>query len=61
MISEWWPNGYGTQTLYNLLIFFKSDDGDREISYRHAKIGFRTIEIIEEEAAHIFGILLTLS
>ncbi|XP_023934715.1 beta-mannosidase [Bicyclus anynana] len=55
VITEWWPNGYGEQKLYNLLIFLRTEEKDREISYKHAKIGFRTIELVEEDAALIFG------
>ncbi|XP_064073932.1 beta-mannosidase [Vanessa tameamea] len=57
MIREWWPNGYGSQYLYNLLVFFTThgDRSDREISHKHVKIGFRTIEIVEQKASLILG------
>ncbi|CAH2094683.1 unnamed protein product [Euphydryas editha] len=57
VIREWWPNGYGSQSLYNLLIFFTTYENwsDREISYKHVKIGFRTLELVEQEASLILG------
>ncbi|XP_039757663.1 beta-mannosidase isoform X2 [Pararge aegeria] len=55
VITEWWPNGYGDQRLYNLLVFLRTNEKNKEISYKHAKIGFRTIELVEEDAALILG------
>ncbi|XP_045777070.1 beta-mannosidase [Maniola jurtina] len=55
LVTEWWPNGYGDQRLYNLFVFLTTTEKDKEISYKHAKIGFRTIELVEEDAGLILG------
>ncbi|OWR54386.1 Beta-mannosidase [Danaus plexippus plexippus] len=57
VIREWWPNGFGDQPLYDLLTVFSTHDGDgyREVSYKNVKIGFRTLEVVEEDASLILG------
>ncbi|CAH0728508.1 unnamed protein product, partial [Brenthis ino] len=54
LIREWWPNGYGTQQLYNLVVMFTCNERNHTVSYKHVMIGFRTIEIIEQDASLIF-------
>ena len=46
-IKEWWPNGYGSQTLYPLYAFFYSSDGS-ETPAKKVKVGFRTVELVQE-------------
>ncbi|UYV81238.1 hypothetical protein LAZ67_20000433 [Cordylochernes scorpioides] len=49
-IHLWWPNGYGSQQLYNLTVNFTAVDGTKaEISIRKLKIGFRTVQLIQEK------------
>uniref|UniRef100_A0A336MH08 beta-mannosidase n=1 Tax=Culicoides sonorensis TaxID=179676 RepID=A0A336MH08_CULSO len=57
-VRLWWPNGYGAQVLYYLKVKFEDviandvsnlPKGDWR-SEKLVKIGFRTIELIEEEA-----------
>ncbi|XP_076092568.1 beta-mannosidase-like isoform X1 [Mytilus galloprovincialis] len=46
-IKEWWPNGYGNQTLYKLYTFFTGSDG-QEMVGKSINIGFRTVEVVED-------------
>ena len=46
-IETWWPNGFGSQKLYNLTVVVK-DDHDNEIGQVTLRTGFRTIELIQE-------------
>ena len=46
-IDTWWPAGYGTQTLYPLTVIFTSQD-QTEISQKTIKIGFRTVELVQD-------------
>jgi beta-mannosidase len=39
----WWPNGYGEQPLYGVVVSLKA--GQRELDQRSYKIGFRTLEL----------------
>ncbi|XP_023034009.1 beta-mannosidase [Drosophila willistoni] len=55
-VTLWWPNGYGQQKLYPVLFrlnSFSSEDGpvlsSRTESQKLLKIGFRTIELVEDE------------
>lgn len=56
LVRLWWPNGYGAQVLYYLLVKFEdtiaNDVGNRPKgdwrSEKLIKIGFRTIELVEE-------------
>ncbi|EFA06933.2 Beta-mannosidase-like Protein [Tribolium castaneum] len=45
-VSTWWPNGYGTQSTYKLLVTFVSEH-ERDQSTVH--IGFRTVELVQEK------------
>lgn len=45
-VKTWWPYGHGSQTGYNMTVFFKLDK-DLNIE-RSAKVYFRTVELIEE-------------
>ncbi|CAB3249285.1 unnamed protein product [Arctia plantaginis] len=55
LIRLWWPNGYGDQVLYNLKVQLSMESNNNEISYANVKIGFRTIELIEENASSKLG------
>ncbi|KAH8369200.1 hypothetical protein KR009_003853 [Drosophila setifemur] len=54
-VTLWWPNGYGTQRLYPVLFSVKCYTGEspnlssRTESQKVLKIGFRTIELVEDE------------
>lgn len=47
-IEMWWPNGYGKQSLYNLTVIFNPLT-ELETSIKTVRIGFRFIELIQEE------------
>ena len=42
----WWPNGYGTQPLYNVQLTLKADE--TILDQRNYRIGLRTIELRQE-------------
>ncbi|XP_034485260.1 beta-mannosidase-like isoform X2 [Drosophila innubila] len=55
-VKLWWPNGYGAQKLYPVsfnLKTYRSEDGpslsSRTDSQKLLNIGFRTIELVEDE------------
>ncbi|XP_063539308.1 beta-mannosidase isoform X1 [Cydia strobilella] len=50
VISFWWPNGFGDQPLYDLHLRFTSDDF-KETYEIHKQIGFRTLEVVEEDTS----------
>lgn len=43
-IRTWWPNGYGEQTLYKLRVHYTHSE-------KTVQIGFRTIELIQENVS----------
>ncbi|KAL4228617.1 hypothetical protein ACF0H5_011667 [Mactra antiquata] len=45
-IKEWWPNGYGNQTLYDLYVFYTDSFGT--MNNKKVRIGFRTVEIVQD-------------
>ncbi|VVC90585.1 unnamed protein product [Leptidea sinapis] len=55
VVSLWWPNGFGDQPLYDLKVSLHNQDSDEELSVKHIKIGFRTVELVEEDASNILG------
>ncbi|XP_060805160.1 beta-mannosidase [Amyelois transitella] len=55
VIRHWWPNGYGEQQLYDLKVFLSTKGNKDEVSEKHLKIGFRTIEVIQENATKVLG------
>ncbi|XP_046686486.1 beta-mannosidase-like isoform X2 [Homalodisca vitripennis] len=46
-VQMWWPNGYGSQPLYQLVVGFQSD---REITQTSVRIGFRTVKLVQVDA-----------
>lgn len=60
-VDLWWPNGYGKQPMYRLNVTWQGESRDVEtnvikdvpkeylISTKTVKIGFRTIELVEEK------------
>ncbi|XP_035449572.2 beta-mannosidase [Spodoptera frugiperda] len=54
-VRTWWPNGYGEQPLYELVVHFASDTYLNESSHKSLMVGFRTVELIEKDAAEILG------
>ncbi|KAI8425277.1 hypothetical protein MSG28_007059 [Choristoneura fumiferana] len=53
-INCWWPNGFGEQSLYNLHVAFISTDSN-ETYVKHQQIGFRTVELVEENTSVLPG------
>ncbi|KAL8604278.1 hypothetical protein ACOMHN_023648 [Nucella lapillus] len=45
-VKRWWPNGYGTQTLYRVYVTFTSEGG--EVSSSVKRVGFRTVELVQD-------------
>lgn len=54
-VALWWPNGYGQQKLYPIAFSIKCYAGNsshlssRMKSQKVLKIGFRTIELVEDK------------
>ncbi|KAM3960469.1 beta-mannosidase [Aphomia sociella] len=55
VVSLWWPNGYGDQPLYDLYIFLSTRGNQHQISKKHLRIGFRTVELIQVDASSKLG------
>lgn len=55
VVSLWWPNGYGDQPLYDLEVIFRADKNPNKVSKKRVKIGFRTVELVEQDASNLFG------
>ncbi|XP_049877970.1 beta-mannosidase [Pectinophora gossypiella] len=53
VVEIWWPNGYGKQPLYDLRISISNEHGEEH--FKKIQVGFRTIELVEEDAAKKFG------
>jgi beta-mannosidase len=45
----WWPRGYGPQTLCELRVRIFAADGSTVLAEKHQKIGFRKVELIQED------------
>ncbi|CAG9136855.1 unnamed protein product [Plutella xylostella] len=54
VVSLWWPNGYGAQPLYDLSVTFTSNSS-QETSARSIHVGFRTVEVVEQDIAEVLG------
>lgn len=62
-VERWWPNGYGSQTLYGLQIKWEdariNDSNGRDRSFYSAtktiNIGFRTIELMQDKMSNGFS------
>ncbi|CAG5129202.1 unnamed protein product, partial [Candidula unifasciata] len=48
-VPLWWPNGYGDQPLFNLTVSFTSGS---DTSQKSIKIGFRTVELVQEPVSN---------
>ncbi|KAJ4448986.1 hypothetical protein ANN_00378 [Periplaneta americana] len=46
-VELWWPNEFGAQKLYNLSVTFQ-DSSEQEVSQTSLKVGFRTIELVQD-------------
>uniref|UniRef100_V5GTZ4 Beta-mannosidase B n=1 Tax=Anoplophora glabripennis TaxID=217634 RepID=V5GTZ4_ANOGL len=47
LLKTWWPNGFGAQNLYNLTVTYSNDE-ETEKSSKTVRIGFRTIELVQD-------------
>ncbi|XP_066254950.1 beta-mannosidase-like [Euwallacea similis] len=47
LVDLWWPNGYGNQSLYEIVVAFTSSL-DNSISSKKIKTGFRFVELVEK-------------
>ncbi|XP_022817754.1 beta-mannosidase [Spodoptera litura] len=54
-VRTWWPNGYGEQPLYELVVHFVSDTYSNESSHKSIMVGFRTVELVQRDAAEVLG------
>ena len=55
-IELWWPNGHGAQKLYVVDIVYHDTSG--EMSQRTARVGFRTVELVQEKITGSPGIII---
>ncbi|XP_076069531.1 beta-mannosidase isoform X2 [Oratosquilla oratoria] len=46
-VDMWWPNGYGTQRLYDLTVGWKNKHRPEESS-KSVRVGFRTVELNQD-------------
>ncbi|XP_071100815.1 beta-mannosidase-like [Haliotis cracherodii] len=52
-ISKWWPNGYGNQPLYTVNVTFTSNN---EVSSKQRRVGFRTVELVQDPVGNNQGL-----
>ena len=54
-MKAWWPNGYGRPVLYDAMVIFSDSQG--EVDSHSIKIGFRTVELVQQpvSATHQLG------
>ncbi|PVD35823.1 hypothetical protein C0Q70_02792 [Pomacea canaliculata] len=45
-IKRWWPNGYGNQSLYDVIVTYTSTVTG-EVTTKVRRIGFRTVELVQ--------------
>lgn len=56
-VKLWWPNGLGEQPLYSLQAVFSNN---QEKTFKTARIGFRTIDLVQEPVANSSGKLTSM-
>lgn len=47
-VKQWWPNGYGSQSLYQLQVDFLAE-ADGTAHSKSQKIGFRSVELVQDD------------
>lgn len=53
-MKAWWPHGYGQPVLYDAEVIFSDAQG--KVDCHNVKIGFRTVELVQESvSAHLPG------
>nr|XP_053649260.1 beta-mannosidase-like [Cherax quadricarinatus] len=46
-VEMWWPNGYGSQPLYDITVLW-TDENQSETSSKSIRVGFRTVELNQD-------------
>ena len=49
-MKAWWPNGYGQPVLYDGVVVF-SDSQHSEVDCHNFRIGFRTVELVQQSVS----------
>lgn len=47
LVELWWPNGYGSQPLYQLTVLW-TDENETATSNKSVRVGFRTVELNQD-------------
>ncbi|XP_071481177.1 beta-mannosidase-like [Diadema antillarum] len=53
--ETWWPHGYGSQPLYPMTVSLKTTKSS-EVSQRNLRVGFRTVQLVQEKIANSTGL-----
>ena len=46
-MKSWWPNGYGSQTMYTMWVTFRAVTDNEEDTKKY-NIAFRTVELVQD-------------